>query len=213
MAKDDWSAEALSDVEVTPAPAAVSRRRRSTADADCLSVLPCPNCGADFRAAGRVPATVYCSGWCATQAKAVRYERGVRARYGSGRIPADVRVALQRKQMFALTPGGYDRPVPVSTRRLVWDRDGGVCQQCGGVATEIHHLAGDSAAPEDLQLSCSRCNQAAADEHVRVAGPESERLAEQLRRRGSAAVPIRPCDEPGWDWRGYVRHHARPLGR
>ena len=89
--------------------------------------------------------------------------------------------------------GGYhetERKLPPQTRKAVFDRDNGVCQICGQPATDIDHIAGDSADPENLRALCRACNMAEAERGFRPATPKMARKFDQLMERIQADEPL-----------------------
>lgn len=68
-------------------------------------------------------------------------------------------------------------------RRLIYARDGGYCQWCGGVGTDPHHIKfrslGGKDEPENGILLCRRCHGRAQKNEITV-----EQLKNILRKRG-----------------------------
>lgn len=157
---------------------------------------------------------LYCSTRCRQSAGLVRYVRGARA---DGRWDqADVREAIQMRLAMVLG-GGYPesmRRVPAATRRAVFDRAAGHCEDCGrvldfdgssgdpGATATIQHVAGNSNELDNLKAFCRRCNNADAQaKFVPVAPDSPEALAAaELKARWLAVRPSRPCDDhQSWD--------------
>jgi hypothetical protein len=65
--------------------------------------------------------------------------------------------------LLPLLGSAQSRYVSESTKRLVFARDGGVCQCCGSVQNlEFDHIipysCGGGSSPSNIQLLCQRCN-------------------------------------------------------
>lgn len=162
--------------------------------------VKCIECGTKIPLAGKP--RVYCSDKCRQVLKLVHYGRRV---FRDDRIEDPlVRDAVQMRIAHILG-GGYhetERKLPPQTRKAVFDRDNGVCQICGQPATDIDHIAGDSADPENLRALCRACNMAEAERGFRPATPEMVREYDGLMERILADEPLfERDDEHGWDSR------------
>lgn len=152
----------------------------------------------------------------------VRY---VRACLHDGRDQlADVREAIQMRLAHVLG-GGYpekERSVPPQIRAQVFQRARYRCEICGraldmhgtggdlDAQAQIHHVAGSSSDPGNLQAVCRRCNMADAQTKFTAVAPGSPEaaLAAELRERWSSPTPLRPCDdEVSWkvQWQALQR--------
>jgi len=164
--------------------------------------IPCANCARPV-----VPARqrTYCSDLCSQVADWVRYFQRVRS---DGRFQRfDIQEALGMK-LAHIAAGGYDdrgRALSAENRRVIFERDGGLCQQCGKLGTEIDHISGSNANPSNLQLLCHNCHMkksqsvmvpAASDVVATVHEPIHERALETPNRQ--------PCDELTWSHRGWI---------
>jgi len=164
--------------------------------------FPCTNCDAP------VPdASLFCSDLCKEEAKYVRYYREKIAD-GTAERP-DIHEALRIKLAHALA-GGYDahaRAVPDEVRQVVFVRDNGRCQACGGIGTEVDHIRGDSSDLANLQLLCSECHrEKTMQSFERISAethPELWAKAVALDERSLADTPARLCDHSDWQdlWR------------
>ena len=175
----------------------------------------CANCdGSDVT----VSAPLYCSPGCRQSAELVRYVRKHR-RDGTDQDPDIVDVI--RTRMAMVLGGGYpeqQRRVSVDKRTIVFDRAGGLCEECGraldfdrssgdpdAVAT-IQHGNGNSNDPSNLKAFCRRCNVLDAQSRfvpVEPGSTEAEYAAE-LRKRWMSENPLRLCyDDQQWNdiWR------------
>ena len=123
---------------------------------------------------------LYCSAWCSEVSETVRYLRRV---VRDGRIEQpDVQLAVATRNAFLLA-GSYralGRTLPPATRAEVLHRDDGLCQLCGKPGTEIDHIDGSSADPENLQLLCADCHHAKTAENIVPASPEQSALLRAL---------------------------------
>jgi hypothetical protein len=159
------------------------------------SVVPdpdrCPNCGTTTSSK-----QVFCSELCNQEAALVRYVRRILC---DGRIENyDVLRDGIGTNVVMVRSGGYPtraRTVPAHVRALVIARDKGICQICGGPATEIDHIASSSNDPQNLRLTCKTCNgERVSIGAARVEDPavivaieaQNSRLAQRNRRRTPA---------------------------
>lgn len=103
----------------------------------------CANCGGRFAARNRP--TPYCTLQCGAEAKTVRYARRARAEHGD-ELPEDVRAALHRQVVHALT-------------ECAWDKWSGEPEPAPVTAPEIDPLAGhaDAGIP-DSDVFARRAN-------------------------------------------------------
>ena len=165
---------------------------------------------------------LYCSPRCRQSAELVRY---VRARRKEGReSEPDIAEAIRTKLAMVLG-GGYperERYVSEKTRKLVFQRARGRCQQCGrllvfdstsedrdSIAT-IQHASGNSNDPRRLLAFCRRCNLDDARSRFVPVEPDSREAeyAMELRHRWSSPTPIRICDDDArWNqiWRDLAK--------
>lgn len=169
------------------------------------STITCQNCAVHLTLPQAQHGTLVCGDKCKQTAKAVRYGRATRR---DGRYERDplVREALEQRIAHILG-GGYperDRALSPEQREAIFTRDGGHCRLCGAPATEIDHIAGSSADPENLQALCKPCTMAKARANFRGATSEEEAEGEAIWARITAEPPSRLCDdETKWDklWR------------
>ena len=187
----------------------------------------CFNCGSTDVTIG---APLYCSPQCRQSAELVRY---VRARRREGRDgEPDIVEAIQTRMAMVL--GGcypeQQRRVPEATRRLVFERAKGRCQEYGreltfgqpaddpeSVAT-IQHVSGSSNDLDNLLAFCRRCNLADAQSRfVPVeSGSAEAQLANELQNRWMSEEPMRICDdETRWNgiWRSLTNGAKEVLRR
>jgi len=174
-----------------------------------IGELPCANCGHDFAVWSNARPTAYCSDECAGQAETVRSERWLRARYPVG-APPDVLGRIRSRRSFRWTSVGFVREISDDLRSRVYARDQGRCRLCGQQAFRVVRIEGTATTPENLRVLCYECGLARPAERLPVGGPDPAEVAAAIDRRIAAPEPERPCDEPGWDWRGYRRTHLRP---
>ena len=166
----------------------------------------CVNCGGT---GVTLNTPLYCSPRCRQSAELVRYVRGCR-KDGRDSNP-DVLEAI-RTRMAMVLGGGYpqqERRVPPEIRRLVFERAGGRCQECGRVlvfdqssedpdsVATIQHVSGSSNDPDNLLAFCRRCNLSDAQARfvpVERGSPEAE-YATELQIRWTSETPLRLCDD------------------
>lgn len=65
--------------------------------------------------------------------------------------------------LFSICCFAQNRTISVTTKKIVFTRDGGVCQCCGSsVNLEYDHITpfscGGSSTPSNIQLLCKKCN-------------------------------------------------------
>lgn len=165
----------------------------------------CSNCDVAWLADGTTP-QAYCSLACSSTAKAVRYGRQKSAEWRGRQMPEDIKYALRIKIAHALN-GGYDedaRRLPPETRQAVRDRDHDRCVLCGDPGTEIDHIDGPDGSLANLRLLCTPCHQTATETHLRPTTQGADVvLRDQILARVSSKEPIRPCDQPKWNWRAW----------
>lgn len=179
----------------------------------------CFNCGSNDVT---INAPLYCSPQCRQSAELVRY---VRARRRECRDREPEIVEAIRTRMAMVLGGGYpeqQRRVPEETRRLVFERANGHCQECGRVLifgqsaedpdsiATIQHVSGSSNELDNLLAFCRRCNLADAQSRfVPVgAGSEEAQLAIDLQSRWMPEEPLRVCDDDT-RWSGIWRQLTR----
>ena len=160
------------------------------------------------------PVEPYCSLRCKDEAKAVRYARAKLAGYETcnmADLPQDVQDAVRMKIAHALA-GGYDeqaRRLTPALRKAIFD-DESRCVLCGAPGTEIDHIDGPSANPENLRVICRDCHKAVTEERfVPIEdGSRQAKKSSELWLRIGAPRPIRPCDADGWSsiWRAWARN-------
>ena len=157
---------------------------------------PCPNCDKPVQ---KKP--LFCCDLCRTEAKFVRYFRGCLA---DGRYKQDdVKEAL-RIRLAHILSGGYRekiRQIPKETRKLVFDRDNGLCK-CGKKGTQIDHIHDDCNKPENLQTICILCHiQKTRKRFVKFtkeSHPELWEKRKNLLIRVFSPQPLRLCDSIKW---------------
>jgi 5-methylcytosine-specific restriction endonuclease McrA len=162
--------------------------------------VKCVECGKSVRLTERP--RVYCSDLCRQILKLVHYGRRV---YRDGRIEDPLVLDALQMRIAHILGGGYHdtaRKLPPQTRDAVFTRDHGVCQLCDQPATDIDHIAGDSADLGNLRALCRACNMAEAERGFRPATPEMVRLYDELMKRMLSDPPVfERDDEHGWDVR------------
>lgn len=174
--------------------------------------LTCFNCGG-LLGELRYP-YIYCSELCAQEADLVRYARAVTS---DGRIlRPDVAEAVQIRIGMVLA-GGYptrERTLSASQRAAIFERDGGRCRICGGIAMQIDHINDDPVLvareindSANLQAVCDDCHRAKTLALFVPAGPDQQAKAAELRRRIDAQAPTRPSDDER-TWKIQWRRHA-----
>ena len=174
--------------------------------------LACFNCGAIITVRRRP--YLFCSERCAEETGTVRYARGA---IRDGRIlDPDVAEAV-RIRIGMVLGGGYPKQARVlsaKVRAAVMERDGGLCQVCGGEATQIDHNNDDADLvarnindPENLQAICDTCHRAKTLSTFKPIGPEHEAKAAELQARIDAPAPLRECDDD-LTWKTAWRKHG-----
>ena len=162
--------------------------------------VKCIECGKTVRLAGYP--RLYCSDKCRQMLKLVHYGRRV---FRDGRIEDPLILEAIQMRIAHILGGGYhqtERRLPPETRKAVLARDHGVCKICGQPATDIDHIAGDSADINNLRALCRACNMAEAERGFRRATPKMAREFDQLIERILADDPLFERDyEHGWDAR------------
>lgn len=118
----------------------------------------CVRCGEDRDVFSRSP---YCSAYCKSYAKDIRY---LRRKIKTGDIARpDIQEAVHLR-LAHLVAGGYDsdaRRLSPEVRAEVLSFDGGRCQSCKSApATEVDHIAGPSEDRTNLQGLCAPCHHA-----------------------------------------------------
>ena len=177
--------------------------RRESPGQTAPPVLICFNCDGPVEQAK----DLFCSELCQQTAKTVRYARAV---YADGRIERpDVAEALKIR-IGIVVGGGYPekaRRLTVGQRQAIFDRDGGVCQECGAQATEIDHIgppiAGGINHPDNLQALCKECHRKTLSRFRPIETDEELHRAREIYLRVHAPEPIRICDAADWKdrWR------------
>jgi 5-methylcytosine-specific restriction endonuclease McrA len=162
--------------------------------------VKCIECGKTIRLDGYP--RLYCSDRCRQVLKLVHYGRRV---FRDGRIEDPLVLEAIQMRIAHILGGGYhqtERRLSPGIRRAVLARDHGVCQICGQPATDIDHIAGDSADLGNLRALCRSCNMAEAQAQFLPATLQMSREADQLMERIQADEPIFERDnEHGWDAR------------
>jgi 5-methylcytosine-specific restriction endonuclease McrA len=166
----------------------------------------CANCDS---LAVTVQTPLFCSQRCRQAAELVRYVRACR-RDGRDQLP-DVKEAIRTKMAMVLG-GGYperERQVPPEIRAEVFNRAGGLCENCGrsldfdrstrdpDAIPTIHHVVGNSNDVANLKSFCRRCNLGDAQSRFVpvVPGSPQEKMAAELVTRWSSIEPLRLCDD------------------
>jgi 5-methylcytosine-specific restriction endonuclease McrA len=166
-----------------------------------VSEFPCLNCDR----AVENPGELFCSDLCREMAKVIRYGRAVHA---DRRIKQpDVAEALRIK-VGIVVGGGYpqrERRLGDDQRQQIFERDDGMCRDCGAPATEIDHIGppidGDINHPDNLQALCNQCHRAKTLSRFRPIESEEERHRSlEINARIHAPEPLRICD--AGDWKG-----------
>jgi 5-methylcytosine-specific restriction endonuclease McrA len=161
----------------------------------------CVNCGASMKGS----AALHCSSLCGEVANLVRY---IRSCLADGRWSRpDVRDAVWIR-LVMIADGGYDakgRKISAELRSQVKARDQGKCRACGQPGNEIDHIAGSSAALDNLQLLCKTCHMEKTKAGF-VKGewvPEARERHQHILDRAEATRPLQFCDSPTWGkhWR------------
>ncbi len=114
--------------------------------------------------------------------------------------------------MAMVLGGGYpeqQRRASANVRKLVFDRAGGLCEECGRAldfdgssgdpvsTATIQHVHGNSNDPSNLKAFCQRCNVSDAQSRFVAVEPESPEAeyAADLRSRWMSEKPMRLCDD------------------
>jgi 5-methylcytosine-specific restriction endonuclease McrA len=157
-------------------------------------------CGNSIQLAGYP--RLYCSDKCRQVLKLIHYGRRV---FRDGRIEDPLVLEAIQMRIAHILGGGYhetERRLPPQIREAVLACDHGVCQICGQSATDIDHIAGDSADLDNLRALCRACNMAEAEAGFEPAAPEMVREVDQLMARIEADEPLFDRDrEQGWNAR------------
>lgn len=159
--------------------------------------LDCVSCDAKMDRA-----TLYCSDYCQQLAGTVRYVRKAVAERRVVRTDVQEGIGMR---LLMLTGGGYAtkmRALSKRQREAIFARDHFKCKLCGGDATEIDHIAGDSSSPNNLRALCKDCNGGAAVGTARIitrdGNPEEwkriQQMYEHIAQRIAAPRPLRFCD-------------------
>jgi hypothetical protein len=177
----------------TGEPYTAARRRTSKSVARRFEPDHCANCMAQLTPQIE---RLFCSELCRQTADVIRYWRGISR---DGRIEKpDVDTALKTRVAHLLA-GGYPeqaRRLSPATRTQVWERDQGLCRQCGGLGQEIDHIDGDSPMLSNLQLLCAPCHQRKTAAHMVPASTLHQRMIEKLwRERVAPNEPTLLCDD------------------
>ncbi len=179
----------------------------------------CANCGSP---SVTTVSSLYCGELCKQSANLVRYARACHSD-GRDRSP-DIREAIQMR-MASVLGGGYPeraRHVPDDVRSAVFERSGGLCENCGrkldferttgdpDLIPTIQHMHGDSSDLSNLRAWCRRCNlEDAKSRFVPVeAGSSQDAYAQELLVRIGSPRPLFLCDdEKRWNsiWRQLAR--------
>ena len=126
-------------------------------------------------------------------------------------MPEDIKYALRIKIAHALN-GGYDedaRRLSPETRQAVRDRDHDRCVLCGDAGTEIDHIDGADDSLVNLRLLCGHCHQTVTEEHLRPITEDRDKvLRDEILARINSEEPMRPCDQPNWNWRAWCAAHG-----
>ena len=108
-----------------------------------------------------------------------------------------------------IVAGGYrslGRALRTSVRVEVKNREGGRCKICGKPGTEIDHIDGSSADPDNLQLLCADCHHTKTAENLVPASTEQRALLKALfMTRVAPEIPrLLAEDEVTWQtsWSG-----------
>jgi 5-methylcytosine-specific restriction endonuclease McrA len=158
-----------------------------------VSLVPrCPNCD------GLLPGPkLFCGEQCQQAAGLVRWWREIRT---NGKID-DVEIQdLLHMRLVKTVKGGYprkERHLDPVQRYQIFERDRGLCVECGQPGKEIDHIDGSSADPSNLQLLCRDCHKDKTYRNLDTIDTDEEReYAMYMEWRAKAATPVRVCDDP-----------------
>jgi hypothetical protein len=88
--------------------------------------------------------------------------------------------------------------IPDHIRKQVWERDKGICVECGKPGKEIDHIIGPSFDINNLRLTCHMHNMDKALDRIRPAGNFEQiiiaALMVDIKNRVDSEMPIRICD-------------------
>jgi 5-methylcytosine-specific restriction endonuclease McrA len=172
-------------------------------DLSLSTTIPCANCALPIDLP--IARSIYCSELCNQVARAVRY---IRNRERDGRIDQpDIAEAI-RTQLAFIPTGGYPtklRRIDPATRQAVVERDEGRCRKCGGVGTEIDHIATSRSDLSNLQLLCHECHMEKTQSSFVPASPEvAKAVFAPIFARAASNPPRQPSDSSEWQhtqWR------------
>lgn len=166
-----------------------------------LPSLDCVSCDVELNEAAH--SALYCSVHCQYLAGTVRY---VRKKIAEGQVyRVDVQEGIGMR-LIQGAGGGYpakERKLSSKQRSAIFARDNHTCKLCGGKATDIDHIKGDSSDPSNLRALCGDCNTNAAVENIRAISPDTdpeefqriEEMYEHMAQRIAAPQPLRFCDD------------------
>jgi hypothetical protein len=162
-----------------------------------IQAHPCANCARQVVAP--TVRRIYCSDLCSQVTSWIRYFQKAKA---DGRILLpDVHEALGIK-LAHIAAGGYAetaRRLPPELRDAIGQRDGGICRECGAPGSDIDHIDGSSADPENLQLLCRECHNAKTQRSMVVAEMAVvEAVHRPIQRRALESHHRQPCDSIEW---------------
>jgi hypothetical protein len=162
----------------------------------------CPNCGRHASFA-RSP---YCGEACR---EAAGFVRQFRSGLEQGWIFDDQKQVALGQNLWHILGGG--RPLrreiaPARAREAALKRQGGVCQECGGLATTVDHVGSGCNRPINLRAVCeSCCLDRPFGERAVLDRPACAETISDLSARIAASIPVRCCDDAqSWDWRAHL---------
>lgn len=124
--------------------------------------VDCANCGDTFITPSSI--TAFCSTDCQGEADAVRkIRREIANNLDSPEQAPDSVIRNVRVKVHWALRGGYSRPITNRLRKEVWERDHGLCTECGKPGAEIDHILLPLSDPrrgtaDELRLVCKSCH-------------------------------------------------------
>lgn len=142
----------------------------------------CHHCDQPIPVEASMKGSAFCCDRCA---EVTRVIRSARVSIESGQYdettwdgkPSMTRLVTDLKIAFVSFGDGYPkkaRHLTKEQKQAIMYRDGGVCQMCGKLATDIDHIKGSSPDPSNLRALCKNCNVTRAIKKLPVLTPEQE---------------------------------------